>query len=185
MRSAVAHAVSRTFVDAGPEHPLAKALAFRLPPGRWPDPMEFVDPAPEMVTRMQVDYPATCFVLRVGPSQAPNRGGGFYRRWCPRTPWRDDDLVGRLVLIEIAQTLLANIYAGVIRAEAQHGGYVKPTCWQVSCPVHPTGLCRFWDAIPGDYKECEYLQSMPSVLAHAIDGGPPPMIRADASASSS
>ena len=171
----------QALVAVEPGYALSGAIAFRVPDGRWPDPLDFVDPRPDMIERLQIAYPPSAYVLRVAPGRTQDSGGGFYRRWIPRTPWRDrdsDNFGGRLVLLEVAQTLLANVYVVVPRPEAQYGGDVQPTCWHVACPVHPTGLCRFWDSIPGDYRQCEYLQTMPEVMQHLIDSTCfPPKVR--------
>jgi len=159
----------RALAEAAPDYPLAKAILFKLG-SRWPEPLDFVDPSPDIVLRMQSGYPATAYILRVAPTEPASRG--FYRRWVPRVPWRDadsTDFVGLLTLLEIAQTVMANVYMGAVPSEAYLTGQVQPTCWHEGCPVFPTGLCRSWDAIPPTYADCEFSQTMPRVLGHRVD----------------
>jgi hypothetical protein len=164
--------------EADPSYPLADAVRFRVGQ-RWPDPMEFVDPSADTLRRMQIDYPPSAYIVRVTPGVGGERG--FYRRWIPRTPWRQTDaasLAGHLTVLEIAQTVMANVYMAVVPPDAYHSGDVLPTCWHETCPVYPTGLCRFWDAIPSAHDDCEFLQAMPAALHHVIDSaGPNPTLR--------
>ncbi len=170
-------------IDIDKDHPLSGWARARLQPNRWPDRMDFVDPAPDLFSRLQMDYPATSYLLRVSPHDdgGAQQSRGIFRRWLPRVSWRPGDLEAwraLLVYSEIAQTLLANVYVQVFPADAFHGGTVEQTCWQTACPVHATGLCRSWDAIPRHHVNCEYLLLMPAILNHVVDpSGPTATIR--------
>ena len=165
----------RSMIEAEPQYPLSVPGLARCAPQRWPDPLDFIDPDPSIFAHLQIEYPATSYLIRVNADDDPRkRLRGTFRRWMPRVAWRPADVdVWRagLIQLEVAQALLANMYAQALTPEAMLGGAVEHTCWHTACPIYPTGISRYWDAIPADYAACEYLTNLGPLLNHTADRG--------------
>lgn len=146
------------------DYPLAPAARQAHIDGQWVAPLDFVVPLPEVCEKLEAGYPP--FVYRI------TIGAGVFRQIAVRARWRtmpNDHAAAIAENLEMAWTLFANFYAHIVTPEEDREHRFIHTCPHVECPMHATGLSRFYDFVPAAWSDCRFLSTTPMVLAHEPD----------------
>lgn len=152
------------FTDMEADYPLAPAARQAHLDGKWPVPLDFAVPLPDLCEKLEASYPP--FVYRI------TIGAGVFRQIAYRASWRtmpNDQAAAIAENIEMVLTLFANFYAHVVTPEEDREQRFIHTCPHTECPMHATGLSRFYDFLPAEWNDCRFLTMSPTVLAHEPD----------------